>query len=381
MFSIKVSKVFTPYTTIDDAYITVEDGKISKVSKEKPEGVEVEDFSDKIATPGFIDVHIHGMHGKDVAMGTEEAVEVVTKNMPRYGVTSYFPTIVTSPYEGFERSIKSIIKVSEKNVGADILGIHIEGPYLSKEKKGAQPEEYIRKPDLEEFKKLYDISGGLLKRMTIAPEAEGALDLIREATQMGVVMSMGHSNATYDVAIKAIELGARSAIHTFNGMRGYHHREPGILGAVLTTKNVMAEAIVDLIHLHPATVKLIYLCKGVHEMILITDAIAATGLPDGTYELGTVTIIVKDGISRTKSGALAGSTLTMNRAVRNMVEHVGVSFQDALIMATANPARLMSLKGKGAIAPGFDADITIVDKDMNVYATYVRGELKFSKEQ
>jgi len=242
---------------------------------------------------------------------------------------------------------------------------------------GGQPPKYIRKPDSEELGRLVEASNNNIKIITLAPEVEGGLELIRRVVQQGVVASIGHSDATYDEALRAVEAGVSHACHTYNAMRGFHHREPGTLGLVLTTDKLTAELIADGIHVHPAAMRILVKCKGTDRIILVTDAIVGTGT-QGKYKLGGRDIIVTEKSSKFLDGSIAGSVLTMDSAVKNMVELAGVSLRDAIKMATVNPARRIGVYDrKGSLEIGKDADITIVDEQLNVYMTMVRGRVVY----
>jgi N-acetylglucosamine-6-phosphate deacetylase len=385
MFAIKVGKVITPYENLENKYIIIdkEKGIIKSISNENNikdiEIEEIHEYGDSIAIPGLIDIHIHGGYGIDIAEGRYEKLKNLSKILVKKGVTTFLPTIASMSIEDIKRCIDSVKRVIiESKESSEILGLHLEGRYISKIKKGAQPEEHISKPDFEEFLKMFEYSEGLLKRVTIAPEVEGAIEFIKDVSSLGVIVALGHTNATYEEASKGIDAGAKLTTHTFNGMRNFHHRDPGILAAILLRDDVMAEAIADLIHLHPATIRLMYKCKGSNGIVLVTDAVSATGLPDGEYTIGSQKIIVKDGISRLEDGTLAGSTITLDKAIKNMVEVIGIPLREAVMMATANPARIMKIKNKGVIAPFYDADIVIVDNKINVVATYKNGKCVYN---
>ena len=378
------SEVVTPYKVLKDSYvlIDVERGVIKGFSDKLPSDVkEAEEYPNGIIIPGMIDIHIHGAYGRDVSEGKVEAVLEMAKKLTRHGVTSFLPTVVTSPLSAIKESVRAVreaLNIGQK--GSRILGVHVEGPYLSVEKAGAEPVAYLRKPNLDEFLELYKISGGSLRRITIAPELEGSLELIREAVGRGVIVSLGHSNATYDEAVRAMDEGALLATHLFNGMRGLHHREPGVVGAFLERDDAYVEVIADLVHLHRATLRLVYKCKGSGRMLLITDSIAATGLPDGIYELGPQKVTVKGGVCRLEDGTLAGSTLTMDRALKNMVKEVGVPLREAVEMATSNPAKLLGLKSLGEVKVGAKADLAVLSRDLEVVATYIEGTKVYASD-
>jgi len=254
----------------------------------------------------------------------------------------------------------------------------LEGPYINLEKRGAHDAEYVRLPSPDEIKELLEAANCTIKIVTLAPEVNGSKELIKELGRLGIVASLGHSNATYKEAMKAIKLGATHAAHTFNEMRSFHHREPGILGAVLVHDELTAELISDNIHVHPVAMKLLVRTKGTDKVVLVTDAIQAAGMPDGKYKLGKQNVIVKKGVCRLESGELAGSTLTMDEAVKNAMKSVGIPLRTAIKMATINPAVTISVdKNKGSLEPGKDADIVIIDDEVKVYMTIVKGKVVY----
>src|SRR6185312_1139915 len=300
---ITAHRLFTPTEIVDDPILIVEDGIIQSVSTREltkvPEGTHNLDFPDLIIAPGYIDIHVHGGAGHDVMQDDPSGRVEFEKAMARHGVTSYVATTVTASMDrilGAVDRLGNVISAEDSehaHVGARPLAIHLEGPFISPAKCGVHPPEYLIPPTSELFNKVWDASVGTLKIMTIAPELPGAPEVIREAIERGVYTCMGHSNATFSEAMAGIDAGAVSATHTFNAMRALDHREPGILGAVLSSDRVMADIIVDGIHVAPAIVKLFLTAKGLDNAILITDAISATGMPDGTYQLGPFQVEVR----------------------------------------------------------------------------------------
>jgi N-acetylglucosamine-6-phosphate deacetylase len=265
----------------------------------------------------------------------------------------------------------------QPQAGAQHLGIHLEGPYIGSQFRGAQPEEWLRSPDPSEYEQWFEM--GSIRLIALAPELPGTIDLIERGVRQGIRFSVGHSSASYEQVIQAADHGLSQATHTFNGMTGLHHREPGAAGAVLTDERIYAEIIVDGIHLHPAVVKLVVQAKSVDRTILVTDAIRATGLEDGDYDLGGhQQVQVRDGIARTSRGSLAGSTLAMDSALRNVMRFADLTINDALRMATTTPAEALGiLSRKGIIRPGADADLALVDPDLNVRSTIINGALVY----
>ena len=381
--AIKNATVMTPFKTIEKGIVLLEDEKIRTVGRENnikvSKGARIIDASDKIVAPGFIDIHIHGGKGRDVMDASYEAINEIAKFVASHGTTSFVPTTISAPHADLLSAVEAVKTAMEKGTdGAEVLGVHLEGPYISLEKRGAHSADSIRRPSLEEFEEIWEASNHAVRIVTLAPEIDGSKPLIKKLQELGVVASIGHSNATYTQAVDAIKQGIRHATHMFNRMSGFDPREPGVVGAVLTHDELTAELICDKIHVHPATMRLLTRVKGSKKVVLVTDAIRAAGMPDGEYALGKQQVIVKDGIPKTKSGDLAGSTLTMDRAVRNMVKSVRLPLRTAIKMATINPAVAINVdKNKGSLEPGKDADIMIIDDDVNVYVTIVKGKVVY----
>jgi N-acetylglucosamine-6-phosphate deacetylase len=378
------SQLFSPLDVIDDAVLVIEGGVISIVGARAdvslPLGARVIDFGDAVLAPGLIDIHIHGGAGHDVMEGSDDSLAAVERLMTTHGVTSYCPTTVTAPVDATLRSLDALGKAVEvaatgngDGTRARPLGVHFEGPFLSHAKRGVHPPALLQPASRELFERMWQAAGGHVTVLTIAPEIEGALDLIAEADRRGVCVSVGHSDAKLSQAQAAIAAGARHATHTFNAMRPLDHRHPGLLGAVLTDRALTADIIVDGIHVDPVMVDLFMRAKGIDGAVLITDAISATGMPDGTYMLGGFPVQVHDGRCEF-DGRLAGSVLTLDRALRNVVKFTGASLQDAIRMATLNPAKVLGLqKQKGILSVGADADITVFSPTGEVMRTIVGG--------
>jgi len=379
--------IYTPLTLIRDGYIVVENGLIKEIGREPYSGSngEVINAEDLLVSPGFIDTHIHGYGGRDTDEADVEAIYTISRGLVKHGVTSIVPSSVTMPHEALVKIAESIREAGNEwspEKGARILGLHLEGPYLSVEKAGAQNKKYIRPASIKELEEYIRASGGLIRQITVAPENPGALDLITYAVAHGITVSIGHTNATYEQTRLAIERGARKATHTFNGMRGIHHREPGPAIAVLEDDGVYIELITDFIHISPPVVRFVIKHVGPHRMVLISDSISATGLPDGTYELGGLKVIVKNGVPRlADTGALAGSTLTLDRAVKN-VYSLGFDLRETLMMASYTPAASINALYRdkiGLLAPGFKADMVFLDEGLNVVKTMIDGEIIYEK--
>jgi N-acetylglucosamine-6-phosphate deacetylase len=342
-----------------------------------PPKCQVRDFGDAILCPGLMDVHTHGAAGFDVMQANPSELGKIQTFIARHGVTSYFPSTVTAPLDSTLHSLERLANAVESaknggNKGAQPLGIHLEGPFLSHERRGMHPARDLMKPSVAAFDKFWQAARGHIRLLTIAPELDGALELIAEATKRGVTVSIGHSDADLDQARKGVAAGARHATHTFNAMRPLDHRFPGIIGEVLTNASIAAEIIVDGVHLHPDTVQIVTRAKGADGTVLITDATAATGMPDGKYMLGEVEIEVRDGMC-THDGTLAGSVLTLDRAVRNLMNFAQWELQTAVRAASLNPAKSAGVKNKGLLQAGADADLVVMSASGEVKATILKG--------
>jgi N-acetylglucosamine-6-phosphate deacetylase len=383
MLAITAHQLLTPVEVLDDPLLLVEDGMIREIgtrSSQISRDAREIDFPGALIAPGYIDLHIHGSAGHDVMDSAVDALPAIECLLARHGVTSYYPTTVTAPIDkllgALERlsdAIESRSQAREQIAGrARPLGIHLEGPFISHARRGVHPPENLLPPTIQAFERFWQASRGHIRMMTIAPELAGADEVIAEATRRGVCVSLGHSDADMASAWRGIEAGARHATHTCNAMRPLDHRDPGILGAVLIDSRVSADMIVDGVHLDPAMVRLLANLKGFDNTVLITDATAATGMPDGRYHLGWFAVDVKDGRC-TANGKLAGSVLTMDRAVRNLASFVGWDLSRAVAAATRNPARAAHILSKGVLAPGADADFIVIDRDGTVIRTFIGG--------
>jgi N-acetylglucosamine-6-phosphate deacetylase len=382
--AIYASRILTPQDEISDGVILVEGQKITAIGHRDevrvPEG-SLDYVAPGIVMPGFIDVHIHGAGGHDVMEGTEEALNAITAKVARFGTTSMLATTVTAPIDETCKSLQGIasyIRNHEKpeetpRLAAEILGMHLEGPFISKVRPGVHPLESIVKPSVEILEQLLKAADGLVRIVTIAPENRGALELIRAVVNAGAVAAMGHTDANFEQAGAAIKAGARHAVHTFNAMRPFSHRDPGVLAAIMTDTDITAEIIADGVHVAGPAIQVLLGTKGFETVILISDGIAATGMPDGKYRLGTTEAIVQNGVATNSEGKLAGSTLTLDRALRNIVA-LGVPLADAVRMATVLPARRLGLAGKkGILAIGSDADIVVLTPELRVAGVMTRG--------
>jgi N-acetylglucosamine-6-phosphate deacetylase len=348
------------------------------------EMVEVSDLGSWRIAPGYIDIHTHGFHGHDITSGTQEDIAAMARELLRTGVTSFFPTIATTAKAETVEQIERIVAVARRQSeerGAEIVGIRLEGPFISRAKKGAQYEPAIRRPDPGEMRTLAAIGGGLVRIVDYAPEEDADDSFLATLVQLDILPCIGHTAATYDQALHAIDGGARHSAHLFNAMSRLGHRQPGTAGALLSDPRATVEIIADGIHLHPAVLKLAIAARGPRDVALITDAVVAAGLPDGEYEFINRTVHVRGGSVRLADGTLAGSALTLDRAVRNMVALAGVSWSDAIRMATLTPAAITGISNrKGRVAPGMDADLVVLDERGNVRQTWTRGRPAYNEE-
>lgn len=364
-----IAGVFIP------AQIEINDGIITNVYPINTKEVD-KDYKNERIVPGFIDIHAHGAYGFDTNDANVEGMELWLSRLPEEGVTSILPTTVTQSEQVLLNAVKNVAKVKKLNPkGAEIIGIHFEGPYLDVPHKGAQPEQHIVAPNVEQFKKFQDAAEGLIKVITMAVEHDEDHKLVQYASDNGVLVSIGHSGATYDEALIGIANGANSFTHAFNGMSALTHREPNNAGALMRS-DVYSEIIGDTRHVHPAVVNLLYKAKP-DKMILITDSLSLKGMPEGDYELGGNKIIMDEyGTAYLKEAqTISGSTLKVNEGLRRLVEEAEVPFKVALDSATITPARALNVDDhKGLIKVGYDADLVVLDKDYAVVQTYVKGQ-------
>jgi len=325
--------------------------------------------------PGLIDLHVHGGGGAQFNTTDPDEVTAAMRFHAAHGATGMLATTVAAPPAQLAGALAAIGRAGQRPHGRLLLGVHLEGPFLSRRRPGAMDPETFLDPDEAIAERLLAAGDGKVAMMTLAPELEGALKLVQRLTQNGIVASVGHSDASYAQTLAAVSAGARAATHTFNAMAPFHHREPGLLGAVLDLPELSCELICDGVHASPVALRLAHRAKGTAGIRLVTDAISATGMADAEYRLGSVPVRVREGRATVASGhSIAGSTLTIDAAVRNAVRFLGVELGEAVAMASANPARLLGLDHrKGAIASGLDADLTVLDEDLHARATLVAG--------
>ncbi|MGC9292718.1 MAG: N-acetylglucosamine-6-phosphate deacetylase [Acidobacteriaceae bacterium] len=378
---ITAAHLLTPEKIVDHPIVVVEDGLLVSIQSadaaDVPAAAQHLDYADATLTPAFFDVHTHGGQGHDVMEASANAIDALGVFLTTHGVGSYFPTTVTAPEEHILRALDGLAQQIERtdHPGARPLGIHMEGPFLSCEKRGVHPPELLQPPSVPLFDRFYEAARGHIALMTMAPELPGAPELIEHATRKGVRISLGHSDAHTEAALTGIAAGARSATHTYNAMRALNHRDPGILGVVLDQHSLFAEIICDAIHVDPMLVRLYWKAKGPDRCILITDAISATGMPDGTYRLGNFDVTVANGTCLSE-GRLAGSVLTLDRALQNFVGFTQCGLQAGLRCLTTNPAKMTGLeKQVGALEAGRAADITVLSPHGTVQAMLLRGQV------
>ncbi len=368
---------------MQDAAVLVEDGVIVSVGPrdafEAP--VQTFHFPDAVVAPGLVDIHIHGAAGHDAMHFTREAESEVGRLLARHGVTSYLPTTITASDDATQTALDRLARCVADCPSGDLdspiaqpLALHLEGPFISHARRGVHPPQYIQDASIDRFNRYIEAAQGTVAILTIAPEIPGALGVIRSASARNIVCSIGHTNAEYDETRAAIEAGARHTTHTFNAMRPIDHRNPGVTGAVLTDHRIYADIIVDGLHVVPPMVDLFLRCKGTERAVLISDAISATGMPAGNYRLGDFDVHV-DGLRCDCHGKLAGSVLTLDYAVRNVMGFAGWTLQDAVRIATLNPAQLLGLEHrKGQLIPGADADLIVLTPRGEVLRTFIGGQ-------
>ncbi|MBW3601444.1 MAG: N-acetylglucosamine-6-phosphate deacetylase [Actinobacteria bacterium] len=363
---------------VEPGHVVVAAGRILSAGAGEPPGAGAErvDLARAWLLPGFVDPHVHGGGGGDFTRADPASHAQAAAFHARHGTTSLVASTVSAVPDRLEATVAALAAGEDRPAhGARVLGIHLEGPFLSSARRGAQDPAALRHPDVAELERLATVSGGAVRIVTLAPELPGATALIRRARQLGIIAAAGHTDATYAQMLAARDAGVRVVTHTYNGMRGLHHREPGTVGAALDLDELDCEVIPDLVHAHPAAIRLLVRAKGPERVVLVTDAISAAGLPDGTHSLGGADVRVVDGQARLPgTGTIAGSTATMAAAVRNAVAHLPVDLPQASRMASGNAARLLGLDAElGRVAPGLRADLVLLDDALEVTATMVGG--------
>ncbi|MGL5633956.1 MAG: N-acetylglucosamine-6-phosphate deacetylase [Sarcina sp.] len=361
---------------IEEGNVLIENGKIKKINPENLNYDEVIDAKGLYLAPGFIDVHIHGAGGHDTMDGTIDAINSIAKVIVTRGTTSFTPTTMTMGADDIVKSMKAIKHAKENGTGgANVLGAHLEGPFISEKAIGAQNPNYVLNPSVENFKKIVGDYEDAVVSLTLAPEVEGSKELIKYLASKNIVASMGHTKATYEEAMEGIKCGCSHATHLFNAMSGFTHRAPGVVGAVFDS-DITTETISDGIHIAYPSLRVAYKNKGTDKTLLITDAMMACCMPDGKYSLGGQDVIVADGAARLLNGALAGSVLTLDNAVRNIYQNTKYPLYEVVKMASYNPARHCKVEDhKGQIAEGFDADLLLFDEEIRIKSVFVNGDL------
>lgn len=361
---------------LEDYYMEVEDGVIVGFSKNEPGDYE---YLGEIVAPGLVDTHIHGYHGKDIMNAEEGALNVISKGLLECGVTSFLPTTLTDSKEKTDAALKRVGAEYKDVEGAKVRGVFLEGPFFTEKYKGAQNPAYMSDPKIDYLKEWIELSDGLVNKIAIAPEREGAEDFIKKANAMGVRVALGHSDATFDQAVAAVDAGANIFVHTYNGMSGLHHREPGMVGAAMST-DAISELICDGHHVNPNAANILMNAKGRDKVALITDCMSAGGMADGDYMLGDFPVRVEGGTARLKDGgSLAGSILKLKEAVKNVVDWEIADIFEAIQMASLIPAKSVGIDNIcGKLHEGYEADFIVLDYDLNLKATYLNGEEVYS---
>ncbi len=378
------ARVITPEVEIEDGTVVLAGGRIAQADADPPPPeAETRDLRGLIVAPGFIDLHVHGGGGFSLASDDPEQIRSYARWVVSTGVTSFLVTSVGADRDHLLRRIRTALpSMDGVPQGAQPLGIHLEGPFLSPDRPGAFPLGWLRPPDIEEFRECLEAAGGHLRIVSLAPELPGAGAIIAAAVRAGVVVGLGHSDATYEEAQRAFSLGVRHVTHCYDAMRLFHHRDPGCLAAALNSRDVTAELIADGIHVHRGAVEMLVRAKGVERTVLVTDAIPLAGLPDGMFDMYGERVWVEGGMARRADGVLAGSTAAMDSMVGNVARWLPLSMADAVRMATLNPAMVIGKADrKGRLAPGFDADVVVLAPDLEVEMTFVGGEEVYRRQQ
>ncbi|MDK6856009.1 N-acetylglucosamine-6-phosphate deacetylase [Aerococcus sanguinicola] len=379
--AIKADRFFLENEILGPGYLILEDGKFLTYSSEELEEVEdVLDYSGYWVGPGLVDTHIHGFNGSDVMDATPEAVETIRQGLPATGVTSFLATTLTASVEETDRACAVVAEVAEEDQGAKIQGIFLEGPFFVEAHKGAQNPDYFIAPSPDVLDQWQKSAKDLIRKAALAPEYPETAAFIERAKALDVKVAIGHTDASYDQARRAVDQGASLFVHTFNGMSGLHHREPGVVGAAMTLQNTYAEVIADGHHVTPAAIKALLNARNVNNTLLVTDCMRAGGLEDGNYTLGEYPVEVKEGAARLSNGSLAGSVLQLKDAVRNLVDWELTTVHEALNMASAVAARSVGIDDRcGSIKAGRAADFIVMTPQLELQATYINGQVAYQK--
>lgn len=382
-FAVAAGQILSSGTTREGGFLIVERNTIADIVDTKPVGIETLDYSDCAIWPGLIDLHIHGRDGFDVMDADTASLEAIAKSLAHHGVTGFLATTVTAGWERTLRALEAVGSYASRSVngGAKLIGAYSEGLFFSRDHRGAHDAAFFLEPTIDRLDAMIAASQGMLRVVALAPEIPGAVEAIGYLNSMGIKVMLGHTDATYAQTTAALERGASGGVHVFNGMRGIHHREPGCAGAVLL-HDCLVEVIADGQHLHPAILSLISKLKNDEQIALISDCINAGGLSDGTYQVGELDVQVVDGIARTASGSLAGSTVTLERAVRNMSVDGAVELERAVTMASLAPAKFLGIEARqGSLQPGHCADFAAIDRTGTVRNTWIDGRAIYKNMQ
>lgn len=384
------AKVLTEEGLIDKGFIYIKDGKIAETGRASVMPAEylhaevIELPENSTVVPGFIDVHIHGAGGADTMDATTEALNTMASILPQEGTTSFLATTITQDKDEILKALKNAVDyISKHNQPgkAEVIGVHLEGPFINETRKGAQPADHIIAPDIELFSKMQEAAGNHIRLVTLAPEKENGYEFITYLAETGVIASIGHSDATYGQMAEAVKAGATHVTHLFNGMRGLHHRDPGVAGAALLFDELKIEIIADGIHVVPEMIDLSLRAKGTDGVILITDSMRAKCLKNGTYDLGGQEVSVANGKALLADGTLAGSILKMKDSLKNMMEFSRISLEEAVKLASENPAKQLKIfDRKGSIGEGKDADLVVLDENFDVSMAFCRGVNSFKRD-
>lgn len=379
-------KIVTPFRVVKNGTLVIEDGIISELGRISdvliPEGCRLIDVSGKTVAPGFVDLLVHGGGGVGFADEEPDSIERASNYFLRHGSTTLLASLFAKPEEELLADLTRVADYIDGHPDSNVYGIHMEGPFLNPALKGAMNEEYLWKPTVEGWELLWEASRGKIKIMTIAPELPGSIDVMRAAARKGVVLSIGHSMATYDEIELAIDNGAAHVTHIFNAMKPFHHRNPGVILGSLLRNELKIELIADTLHVHPAVMELLLKLKGANGIILITDSIRAGGMHEGEYEFADQKVFMKEQKAYLADGTLAGSTLTLNKAVKNMIQTANAKETDAFRMASLNGAKVLNIENKkGILAAGKEADIIVLNDDYEVEMTILKGKIAYEKRR
>lgn len=373
--------IYTPNHTLNDGYLLIEGGRIREIGKGRlsptRRSSNILNVKGKLVLPGFIDIQVNGGGGCMTLDGTLDAIRGMAQAHARFGTTVMLPTVISADDECLSNAVSATAEAAEKGTGgANVLGVHLEGPFLNPERRGIHQKEFLRSPSIEYFEDIYELAKGKLRVIALAPELDGAIDLIRHASGRGVIVSLAHSDADCQKTREAIDSGLRLCDHIFNAMPPLMHRAPGPVGAFLTSGHTYVEMIADGYHVHPAVMEIVIRSKGVDRVILVTDAMPPAGTSMTSFSIGATRFAVRGSSCFAPDGRLAGTALTMNRAVKSIVESTSTSLSDAVRMASLNPAKLLGIdQAKGSLEVGKDGDVVVTDVDLNVHATVIGGTI------